>query len=63
LPTGNGGLALIASYPQINKDSISCARWTPVPSKDVRETIAKAARLSNDRNFSNQPKGNDDGNP
>lgn len=45
--TGNGGVALIASYPQVNNESISCARYTPPPTAEVRALVRKG---SNDGN-------------
>lgn len=48
LPTANGALALIATYPQVTKDSISCARYVPPPPTEVRALIRKGTNNGNE---------------
>lgn len=41
IPVQGGGVAAITSYPQVNGQSISCARFTPIPPVEVRAQLKK----------------------
>lgn len=46
--TPNGGLAMIAGYPQVNKDSVSCGRFMPNPPAEVKAMIRKGNNDGNE---------------
>lgn len=41
------GIILVAAYPQVNKESISCARHTPPPPAEVRQLVRKGTNNGN----------------
>lgn len=47
IPTPQGQIIAIASYPSVNEQTVSCGRWTPVPSKEVQALVRQGANNGN----------------
>jgi hypothetical protein len=47
IPTPQGQILAIASYPSVNEQTISCGRWTPIPSKEVQALVRKGTNDGN----------------